>query len=166
MSAHQQQVKNKPLSNLAGIGLIAGIVVFLYCLTHILGAFQRRFGLSYNAAVALVWIFGALIAFAVLHDRVLSYRYTLNGTTLSLDRLYGPHMRHARDILFRRIEDFGDPEEMKKKYPGSHHERYTQRQCELPPMAIVHIADNKRYISVIQPDEVIRSAIENRRSER
>ncbi len=162
MANHQQDVKNKPLSSLAGLALIFGIVAVLYCSTVILGAFQRRFGLSYGTASTLVWLIGGAMALLVMYDRVLSYRYTLSGTTLSLDRLYGPHMRHARDILFRMIEDCGDPEAMKQKYPGAHHERYVRRQCDLPELAIVHIADRKRYISVIQPDDAIRSALENR----
>ena len=166
MATHQQQVKNKPLSSLKGLALILGLVVALYCSTIILGAFQRRFGLSYNAASLLFWLFGGVLALLLLQDRVLSYRYTLSGTTLSLDRLYGPHMRHARDILFRMIEDCGDPEEMNKKYPGAHHEKYVCRQCDIPPLAILHVSDRKRYISVIQPDEVIRAALENRQGAR
>lgn len=162
MSIHQQSVKNKPLSNLAGLAIIVGIVALLYCVTIILRAFQNRFGLSYSSASVLLWVIGGAMAFVMVYDRVLSYRYTLNGTTLSLDRLYGQYIRHARDIMFRMIEDFGEPEEMKQKYPGAHHERFVRRQCNLPEMAIVHISDRKRYISVIQPDEAIRSAIENR----
>lgn len=162
MAKHEQNVKNKPLSNLAGIGFIVALLVFMYCLGVIMHAFQLRFGLSYDAAVVLIWIIGGIIALLLMNDRVLSYRYTLDGSTLKLDRLYSRYIRHARDIMFRRIEEIGDPEAMKAKYPGSHIEKYVRRQCELPQLAIVHIYDSKRYISIIQPDDVIRTTLENR----
>lgn len=166
MANHTQQVKNKPLSSLAGILVIVGLLAFLYCLSVILNAFQSRFGMSYDAAVVSLWLIGGAIALLFMHDRVLKYTYTLEGSTLKLDRYYGRYMRHARDIMFRRIEEIGDPEAMKAKYPGSHHEKYVRRQCEIAPLAIVHISDNKRYISVIQPDDVLRSALENRPNKR
>ena len=162
MAHHQQLVENKNLSNLAGIGLIVGLLAFLYCLATILNALQRRFGLSYDVATVLLWGIGAAVALTMMHDRVLSYRYTLSGTTLRLDRFYGRYMRHARDIMFRRIENVGDVEEMKAKYPGSRIEKYVRRQCDLPQVAIVHVFDSRRIISVIQPDEVIMTALQNR----
>lgn len=162
MANYEQHVKNKNLSSLAGIGLIVGLLAFLYCLAIIMNALQHRFGLSYDTAVVTVWVVGAAIALLMMNDRVLSYRYTLSGTTLKLDRLYGRYMRHARDIMFRKIVETGDPEAMKAKYPGSKIEKYVRRQCELPQVALVHIFDNRRYISIIQPDETIRAAIENR----
>lgn len=162
MAKHVQQVKNKPLSNLAGIGLIVGLLAFLYCLTIILAAFQRRFGLSYDAAVITMWLIGGAIALLMMNDRALSYVYTLDGSTLQLDRYYGRYKRHARDIMFRKIEAIGDFDAMKAQYPGSHIEKYVRRQCDIAPLAIVHISDSKRYISVIQPDDSIRTALENR----
>ena len=162
MAHHQQLVENKNLSNLAGIGLIVGLLAFLYCLATILNALQRRFGLSYDIATVLLWGIGAAVALTMMHDRVLSYRYTLSGTTLRLDRFYGRYMRHARDIMFRRIEAVGDVEAMKAKYPGSRIEKYVRRQCDLPQVAIVHVFDSRRIISVIQPDEVIMTALQNR----
>lgn len=162
MANYEQHVKNKNLSSLAGIGVIVGLLAFLYCLVTILGALQRRFGLSYDAAVVTVWVAGAGIALAMMHDRVLFYRYTLSGSTLKLDRFYGRYMRHARDIMFRRIEDVGTPEEMKAKYPRARVEKYLRRQCDIAPVALVHVYDGRRYIAVIQPDETILSAIENR----
>lgn len=166
MARHEQQVKNKPLSNLAGIIFIVALLVFLYCLGVIMHACQLRFGLSYDNAVVLIWVIGGALALLVMNDRVLSYRYTLEGSTLKLDRLYSRYTRHARDIMFRKIEDTGDPEAMKAKYPGSHIEKYVRRQCELPQLAIVHVYDRKRYISIIQPDDVIRTALENRANAR
>lgn len=162
MANHEQLVKNKNLSNLKGIGLIVGLITFLYCFSVILNALQRTVGLSYDIAVVLLWGVGAAIALAMMHDRVLSYRYTLSGSTLRLDRLYGRYMRHARDIMFRKIENIGDPEAMKAKYPGSRIEKYVRRQCDIAPVAIVHIFDSRRIISIIQPDDVIRTALENR----
>ena len=162
MAHHQQLVENKNLSNLAGIGLIVGLLAFLYCLATILNALQRRFGLSYDIATVLLWGIGAAVALTMMHDRVLSYRYTLSGTTLRLDRFYGRYMRHARDIMFRRIEAVGDVEAMKAKYPGSRIEKYVRRQCDLPQVAVVHVFDSRRIISVIQPDEVILTALQNR----
>lgn len=166
MAKYTQQVKNKPVSTLAGIGLIVGLLAFLYCLTVILNAFQSRFGLSYDAAVIILWLIGGGIALLLMNDRALSYVYTLEGSTLSLDRFYGRYKRHARDIMFRKIEETGDFDTMKAKYPGSHIEKYVRRQCDIAPLAIVHIYDSKRYISVIQPDETIRTALENRPNRR
>ena len=154
MANHQQLVENKNLSNLAGLGVIVGLLAFLYC--------QHRFGLSYDVAMVLLWGIGAAVALTMMHDRVLSYRYTLSGTTLRLDRFYGRYMRHARDIMFRRIENVGDVDAMKAKYPGARVEKYVRRQCELPQVAVVHIFDNRRIISVIQPDDVIMTALQNR----
>lgn len=162
MANYEQNVKNGKLSNLAGIGLIVGLLVFLYCLVTILNAMQHRFGLSYDAAVITMWVVGGGIALAMMYDRVLFYRYTLSGSTLKLDRFYGRYMRHARDIMFRKIVDMGEPEAMKAKYPGSRIEKYVRRQCEIPQVALVHVYDGKRYIALIQPDETIRTAIENR----
>lgn len=162
MARHIQQVKNKPLSSLVGIGLIVGLLAFLYCLTIILNAFQSRFGLSYDVSVVIVWLVGAAIALVMMNDRSLSYVYTLDGSTLQLDHYYSRYKRHARDIMFRKIEETGDFEAMKAKYPGSRIEKYVRRQCDIAPLAIVHIANNRRYISVIQPDDVIRAALENR----
>lgn len=162
MANHVQTVKNKPLSNLIGIGVIVGLIVFFICLSTILNAFQLRFGLSYDAAVISLWVIGGGVALLMMHDRVLSYQYTLSGSTLSLERHYGRYKRHARDIMFRRIEEIGDAEAMKVKYPGSHIEKYIRRQCDIPPVALVHIYDHKRYISIIQPDEVILAALNNR----
>ena len=162
MAKHVQQVKNKSLSSIVGIGVIVGLLVFLYCFSIILSALQRRFGLSYDMAVILLWVVGGAIALMMMNERVLSYVYMLDGTTLSLDRFYGRYKRHARDIMFRKIEETGDFDAMKAKYPGSHIEKYVRRQCEIEPLAIVHISDSKRYISVIQPDDVIRTALENR----
>lgn len=162
MANYEQNVKNKPLSNLAGIALIVGLLAFLYCLVTILTALQHRFGLSYDAAVITMWVIGGCIALAMMHDRALYYRYTIAGTTLKLDRFYGRYMRHARDIMFRRIEDVGDPEAMKTKYPGARTEKYIRRQCDIKPVALVHIYDGKRYISILQADETILAAINNR----
>lgn len=162
MAHHQQLVENKNLSNLAGIGLIVGLLAFLYCLATILNALQRRFGLSYDIATVLMWGIGAAVALTMMHDRVLSYRYTLSGSTLRLDRFYGRYMRHARDIMFRKIENVGDVDAMKAKYPGSHIEKYVRRQCDLPQVAVVHVFDNRRIISIIQPDDVILTALQNR----
>ena len=48
MANYEQHVKNKNLSSLAGIGLIVGLLAFLYCLAIIMNALQHRFGLSYD----------------------------------------------------------------------------------------------------------------------
>ena len=91
---HRQQLKNPPLSAIAGIGAVVLLVAALLLDSMLANLLARYIGGT--AAKILFWLTGALIALIALKRYVLQYEYELANGMLSLNFRYGRYVRSVQ----------------------------------------------------------------------
>lgn len=151
----QQKVSNPKLNWWQGILLIVGIVALLMVFQFAAAAVSLMIGgvNSYTVASFAFWIFGGIIALAILRRFIMAYQYTLEGINLRIDRIYsGLRPRNALTVITRSIAAIGTPEEIEGKYPGSHPSVYTRKGAGLDVTALAYQADGKIKVIHFQPD--------------
>jgi len=150
----QQKLRNRQPTALQGVGLILLIALAVFAGSAFFTLLQRRVG---PLASALFIAYGCAIAWFLLNWYGLSFVYTATDDVLRICRAYGKRERFAADIWLNRVEAWGPPEEMKRRYPRARVLQATRAQCEYEPLALVYRDSDSLAMAVIQPDEAMRA---------
>ncbi len=154
---HRQQLKNPPLSTLAGIGAVAMLIAALILDSMLANLLAKHIGGT--AAKILFWIIGGLVAFAALRRYVLQYEYELVNGMVNLNSRYGRYIRSIDSFALRTLVAVGTPEEIQKRYKGAPVHRAVLKRVNTEQTAIAYKFENKIEICIFQPDETIKTAL-------
>ncbi len=149
---YQQDVKGKKLSTLAGIGVIA-LIVLSVAAAGILDQLLSRFT-GNGVGSAVVWLLVVAEIFFILRLSVREYRYTLTDERLFIETRYGDNVRIVHDIALVAMIDIGSQEEIFGKYGNAQaYDKVFTRGCDLPMSAVVYRKDGENKLLSFQPDE-------------
>ena len=156
---YQQEVKGKKLSTLAGIGMIALIVLSITAAGTLEQILYSLTGNSLGAVV--VWgLIGAEI-FLLLRLSVREYRYTLTDGRLFIESRYGDSVRLLHEIPLSGVIAIGTQDEIFEKYGNAQaYDKVYTRGCEIPLSALVYVKNGENKLLSFQPDETVRKIIE------
>lgn len=155
---HLQKVQNRKLSALKGLGVVAGIfaaLVVLTLLTQVLSAL-----VSELAGSVIFWVGGIAIALWTMRRFILTYTYALGTNMIRIAYAYGRYERVMVDLYFNNILNAGTLDEMRDRYPSARVNRATRPACDLEPLAVAARDNGATAIFLLQPDSVIREALE------
>ncbi len=156
---YRQQLKNPPLSTIAGIGAVVLLVAALLLDSMLANLLARYIGGT--GAKILFWLTGALIALIALKRYVLQYEYELANGMLSLNFRYGRYVRSVDSFALRTLVAVGTPEEILPRYKGAPVHRAVLKRNALAQTAIAYKYEGKIELCVFQPDDEIREALMN-----
>ena len=150
----EQKIRNRQPDALRGAALILVVALLIILASSLFTRLERALGsLSSVGFIA----FGCLAAWALLDWFVLGFIYTANADCLRVCRFYGKRERFMADVWFNSVVGYGDPEEIRKRFPSARFSRATKRQCPHAPFALAYRSDGKLRALVIQPDEAMKA---------
>ena len=158
----EQRVSGPRLKMWQGCVAVVLAAVFLFAAQFVLTFLQYTLTffrildaqVAYTIASVAYWVLGGLLGLKFLQDYVLNYLYTANTKQLRVERVYGPgRPRFMEDVYFSRLKALGEPEEMKKRFPGAKVLRATLRRATLPVKAMADDSTEGMKILLIQPSE-------------
>lgn len=155
---YQQDVKGKKLSPLAGIGMIALILLSIAA-----AGFLERilYQMTQNSIGAIVvWcLIGAEILW-MLRMSVREYRYTLTDGRLFIESRYGDNVRLMHEIPLSAVRAVGAQEEIFQKYGNAQaYDKVFTRGYDVPLSTIVYVRNGENKLLSFQPDETMLSMI-------
>lgn len=155
---YQQDVKGKKISSLAGLGMIA-LIVLSICAAGILERLIAQLtGLDYGAM--LVWALVALEVFLLLRLSVREYRYTLTEGRLFIEARYGNSTRIIHDIPVEAIQAIGPEQEIFAAYGnGQTFDKVFTKGCGIASSVIAYQKDGSTKLLLFQPDEKLTALI-------
>ena len=150
----EQRIHNHRPNALQGVG-----IVLLIAAAALAGnAFFLWLGQRIGAvSSALFILYGCAVAWLMMDRFALGFVYTSNADCLRVCRVYGKRERFMTDVWLNKVQAYGTPEEMKRRFPGARVSRATRRQCPLAPLALAHNSGGRTAILVIQPDDALRA---------
>ena len=154
---HQQQLKNPPLSTLAGLGAVVMLVAALFLDSMLANLLVKYIGGT--ASKILFWILGGVVAFAALRRYVLQYEYELVNGMVNLNFRYGRYIRAVDSFALRTLIAVGTPEEIVPRYKGARVHRAVLKRNDTPQVAIAYKYEGKIEICIFQPDDTIKDAM-------
>ena len=155
---YQQDVKGKSISSLAGVGLIALIVLSIMAAGFLEQLIAVMTGFKYGSF--LVW--GLVIAEAVFVMRlsVKEYRYTLAEGRLVIESRYGDHVRVLYNIPLSDVAAVGPQDDVFRQYGnGQAYEKVFTRGYPAAPSGLAYRKDGSIRLLSFQPDETMLSLI-------
>lgn len=155
---HIQKVQSPRLSVLKGIGAVTGIIAVIFAASVITSLLVPLIG-SMGATI-IFWAVGVLAALWTMRRFVLSFSYGLGPNVLRVAYAYGRYERVMTDIYFNNILNAGSLEDMRARYPNARVNRATRPACSIPELAVAARDNGVPAIYLLQPDDVIRAAIE------
>lgn len=157
----RQRLSNPKLKWWQGVLLILGIV-FLLMAGELVGAtveYMYKGKYSYIIASVGFWLFGGIIALAVVRSTILEYEYTIEGLALRIDRYYSSKPRFAQEIILRNVVFAGTLTEAEDKYPSAPKTAYLRARNKTAELAVAFKDGDKIRIVRLQPEEQIREKI-------
>ena len=152
----RQRVENPRPGGLWGVALVLSVAAAVALSSRLFGWLSRWLGVWASAGFIAS---GCALAWFLMYWYVLSYGYSLDGSRLEVVRRYGRYERMATQVWLSRVQAVGEPEEIKRRFPGASVERATRRGCALEPLAIAYLNGEKQAILVIQPEDELRARL-------
>ncbi len=156
---YQQEVKGKRMSPLAGIGMIALMVLSITAAGMAEQIISQMVGRNFGF---IVWGVAAIEVFFLLRLSVREHRYTLTEDRLFIESRYGDSARIIHDIALGAICAIGTEQEIFEKYGnGQSYEKVYTRGCPEPLRAIAYRKEDEIRLLLFQPDEQLCTLIQN-----
>lgn len=152
----QQKIQRRSLDGLRGI-----LVVLAVMAAAILGsAFFSLLGTRIDSPASILFILYCCgIAWFLMNRYIMGFIYTTDGNCLRIVRTYGKRERFMCDIWLNAVTAYGDPEEVRSRFPGARVDRATKSQCDLAPFAMAYKDAGKQAIIIIQPNDELKAMI-------
>ena len=160
---YQQDVKGRKISPLAGVGMIALIVVSIMLAGFLEQLIAQLTGLGFGAM--LVWALVAVEVFFLLRMGVREYRYTLTEGRLFIESRYGSSTRIIHDVAVASIRAIGPEDEIFAAYAnGQTYDKVFVKDDETPASVIAYEKDEEMKLLLFQPDEKLVGLIKQQMS--
>lgn len=153
---YQQKVRGQSLDGIKGVLLIVAVLA-----AALVGsAFFTLLGKTVGNAASIAFIaYCCLLAWFLLTYYVMGFVYATDGSCLRVCRTYGKRERFMCDVWFTSVQAYGDPENVRKRFPEARVESAVKKQCTLKTFALAYETDNKIVILHIQPDDRMKGKI-------
>ena len=152
-----QRIEHSSLAGWRGVALIAVIAALVIALSSFFSALERVLG-SMTASLLFI-LSGMAVAGFLLRRYVLGFLYVCENGCLRVSRVYGKRQRPMADIWLNGVSACGEPDAMRRRFPGAKVQRATRADCPLPPLAVAYRDGGKTAIMVLQPNEPLRQVI-------
>ena len=153
----EQRVEHRSLAGWRGVALIFAVALFVVALSNFFYAMERVIGSM--AASFLFILCGMGVAGFLLNRYVLGYLYVCENGCLHVSRVYGKRHRPMADIWLNGVQACGEPDAIRKRFPGAKIQRATRADCPLSPMAVAYRDDGRTAILLLQPNDALREAL-------
>jgi len=153
---YRQKVEGESLKGMKGILAVAAVMAAAMLGSAFFTLLGKRIG---NVASLAFIAYCCAIAWFVLTYYVMGFVYSTDGDCLRVCRIYGKRERFMCDVWLNKVQAYGTPEEMQKRYPEARVEKAVKSKCELACLAIAYATDGKVAILHIQPDATLRGKI-------
>lgn len=153
---YRQEVKDKSLAGPKGTLLVLAVLA-----AAVLGsAFFTMLGKRMGNVSSIAFIaYCCLIAWFLLSYYVMGFVYSTDGNCLRICRTYGKRERFVCDVWLSTVQAYGDPEEVRKRFPEARIENAVKKQCGYEVFAIAYKSDDKNVILHFQPDAAMKQKI-------
>ena len=152
----EQRIQNRSLQGWRGIALVLATALAVVLGSSLLHALEPRIG---TASSVLFIAYGCAIAWFLLHWFVMGFIYHCDGSCLRVYRVYGKRRRPMLEIWLNSVRACGEPEEMKRRFPGARMQRAVRRECPIAPLALAWNDGGKAALLLFQPDDAMRAAV-------
>lgn len=156
-----QLIGQKEVSSKTGIIVVAASLAALY-LDALLVNLLSSIGLPALVTDIVFWGIGGGIAALVYYNFAMRYLYTADGVKLIVERIYHRKPRPMVSIMKRDILFTGTREEAEKKHGKLKTHKAIRRTNANKPVAVVYKCAGEKQMLIIQPNEEILKAIEER----
>ena len=156
-----QLIGQKEVFNKTGIVIVAASLAALY-LDSMLAQLLSSAGFSPLFTTTLFWGIGGIVAVIVYYNFVIRYLYTVDGVKLTVERVYHKKPRPMAELMKREILFIGTKEEAVKKHGKLKTFKAIRKTNENRPVAIVYKRAGEKQMLIIQPNEEILKALQNR----
>ena len=150
----EQTVQNERPAPLKGAGIVALTVLVLLAGSRLFGWLGRWIG---GAAPLCFIVYGALVALLLMNRYVMGYHYAASDDVLRVSHSYGRYRRFLCDVWLNQVLAWGEPADLRGRYPKARVNRATKGGCPLEPLALAWRTGGKVEILVLQPDERLRA---------
>ena len=147
---YQHTVRNRPLSTLKGIGVVA-LLLAAVMVDSLLG---RLLALVAGELVRqlVFWAVGVLLALWTMRRFVLSYSYAMNANLLRITHAYGRYQRPMAELYLNNLLNAGTLQDLRQRYPDAPVRRATRPDCPLETLATAWRNNGRTEIFLLQPD--------------
>ena len=153
---YRQTVKDTSLKGFKGTLLVLAV------LAAALGgsALFSMLGKTMGSASSIGFIaYCCLLAWVLLSYYIMGFVYATDGKCLRICRIYGKRERFMCDVWLNTVQAYGNPEDVKKRFPEAKVENAVKKQCTLDAFAIAYKTDGRIVVLNIQPDETMREKL-------
>lgn len=152
----QQKVQSRSLEGFRGIILILAVIASVLIGSVFFSLLERSLGTAASLGFIL---YGCAIAWFLLTRFVMGFIYTCTDSCLRVCRTYGKRERFMCDIWLNGVLAYGSLEDVRQRFPNARVCHATKPQCVLAPLALAHKDGDKIVITVIQPNDDLRSRL-------
>jgi len=153
---YRQVVKDESLRGFKGTLVVIGVLA-----ASMLGsAFFTHLGKTIGNVSSIAFIaYCCLIAWFLLSYYVMGFVYATDGDCLRICRTYGKRERFMCDVWLNKVLAYGDPDDVRKRFPEARIENAVKKQCEISTFALAYKNDGKTVILHIQPDDKMKEKL-------
>jgi len=153
---YRQVVKDESLRGFKGTLVVIGVLA-----ASMLGsAFFTHLGKTIGNVSSIAFIaYCCLIAWFLLSYYIMGFVYAVSDDCLRICRTYGKRERFLCDVWLNTVQAYGDPQEVRTRFPEARIENAVKKQCGLAVFAIAYKTDGKTVILHIQPDDEMKKKL-------
>ena len=159
----EQTVQRPRPTPLRGVLIVAATAGAILLGSTLFGWLERWIG---QAASLCFLVYGALIALFLMNRYVMGYHYAASDDVLRLSHSYGRYRRFICDVWLNRVQAWGPPDDLRRRWPTARVTRCVKAGCDLPPLALALSGDRGPEIIIIQPDDALRAHLSARLKKR
>ncbi len=156
-----QLIGQKEVSSKTGIVVVVASLAALY-LDALLVNLLTSLGLPVLVTDIIFWGLGGGVAVFVYYNFAMRYLYTVDGVKLVVERIYHRKPRPMAEIMKREIMFIGTKEDAVKKHGKLKTRRAIRKTNANKPVAVVYKRAGEKQMLIIQPNEEILKAIEEK----
>lgn len=156
-----QLIGHKEVSNKTGIVVVLASLAALY-LDALLVSVLSSIGVGVLITDIIFWGLGGGIALCVYYKFVIRYLYTVDGVKVTVERVYHKKPRPMAEIMKREILFVGCVEDAVKKHGKIKTHKAIRKTNPNKPVAVVFKRTGEKQMLIIQPNEEILKAIEEK----
>ena len=153
---YRQKVEGESLKGMKGILAVAAVMAAAMLGSAFFTLLGKRIG---NVASLAFIAYCCAIAWFVLTYYVMGFVYATDGDCLRICRTYGKRERFMCDVWLNKVLAYGDPDDVRKRFPEARIENAVKKQCEISTFAMAYKNDGKAVILHIQPDDKLKEKL-------
>ena len=153
---YRQKIKDTSLTGFKGVLLVLAVLAAALLGSAFFTLLSRTLG---NIASIAFIGYCCVIAWFLLSYYVMGFVYATDNGCLRICRIYGKRERFMCDVWLNTVLAYGDPGEVRSRFPEARIDIAVKKQCKLDVFAIAYKTDGKTVILHIQPDDTMKEKL-------